>query len=36
MKIKKLGKTIVLLGATSALVATLIKDKKRKEKELDK
>lgn len=30
MKVKKLGKLVVLLGATSALVATLVKDKKKK------
>ena len=30
MKVKKLGKLVVLVGATSALVATLVKDKKRK------
>lgn len=33
MKNIKLGKLIVLLGAASALVSTLSKDKKRKEKE---
>lgn len=37
MKMKKVGKMAVLLGATVALVATLINDNKRKEalKELE-
>lgn len=30
---KKAGKIAVIVGAASALVATLIRDKKRKEKE---
>lgn len=29
MKIKKIGKIAVLVGATAALVATLVNDKKR-------
>ena len=31
MKVKKTGKILVLLGATAALVATLVNDKKNKE-----
>lgn len=32
MKAKKVGKMALLLGATAALVATIINDKKAKEK----
>ena len=32
MKAKKVGKMTLLLGATAALVATIINDKKAKEK----
>lgn len=36
MNIKKTGKLAILAAATTALVATLINDKKRKDNELDK
>lgn len=33
MKVKKFGKVLVLVGAATALVATLVKDQKRKDTE---
>ena len=34
MKMRKVGKIAILLGATAALVATLVNDKKKKSEKL--
>lgn len=36
MNMKKTGKMVVLLGATAALVATLVNDNKRKKQDVNK